>query len=139
MASGNKKAKARKPAAQPRFAPRETPRQSTNDLCPVFGFCYLASGFRISDCQQPAKAALADKLQELSQLTWSQIVQAPRTGMGTETIARDSVVPAIPPSVTPDVRLLSWRFGGGSRIIGYREDQVFHVVWVDPNHSVYAG
>lgn len=59
--------------------------------------------------------------------------------MGTETISRESINPAIPRHVTPDVRILSWRFGGGARIIGYREDQVFHIVWVDPNHNVYEG
>ncbi len=57
--------------------------------------------------------------------------------MGTETIARDSIIPAIPSYITDDIRLLSWRFGGGARMIGYREDQVFHLVWVDPNHGVY--
>lgn len=139
MANGSRKVKPRNPPTQPRIAPRETPRASTNDLRPLFGFYYLAIGFRISDCQQSDKAALADRLEELSQLTWGQIIQAPRQGMGTETIARDSIVPAIPHHVTPDVRLLSWRFGGGARIIGYREDEVFHIVWVDPNHQVYSG
>lgn len=66
-------------------------------------------------------------------------MQARREGMGTETIAHGSIIPAVPQHIPPDVRLLSWRFGEGARIIGYREDEAFQVVWVDPNHRVYRG
>lgn len=133
------KLKTRKPPSQPRVASREPLTRSTNDRAPYFSFYYLAQNFRISDCQQSDKSALAERLEELSQLTWGQIMQTPRTGMGTETISQESIAPAIPQHITPDVRILSWRFGRGARIIGYREDQVFHVVWVDPNHQAYSG
>lgn len=108
-------------------------------MCPHFSFCHLAPGFGVADCQQAQKAEFAQRLQELSGLTWGDINQAPRDGFGTEKIAQGSVRPAIPSHLSPDVNLLSFQFGGGSRIIGYRDHQVFHVVWIDPNHRVYTG
>ncbi len=137
MASG--RLKSRKPPSQPHVAAREPIARSTNDQPPCFTFCYLAPDFRVSDCEHSDKGAFADRLQELGQLTWGQITQAPRQGMGTETIPQDRIIPAIPRHITPDIRLLSWRFGRGARIIGYRDEQVFHVVWIDPNHRAYPG
>lgn len=72
-------------------------------------------------------------------MTWGQIIQAPSGGMGTEPIPQNQIIPPIPPHITPDITLLSWRFGQGARMVGYREGEAFHVVWVDPNHHVYSG
>jgi hypothetical protein len=121
------------------MAPRETPVGPTNQLRPYFSFHLLEAGFRVSDCQSHHKAEFAERLQELGQLTWLEILQAPRQGLGSEIISRNSIIPAIPPTITPDLRCLSFRFGQGARIIGFRDSQVFHVVWVDPNHRVYKG
>ncbi len=72
-------------------------------------------------------------------MTWGQIMQASRTGMGTEPIPQNQILPPIPQHIPPDITLLSWRFGQGARMVGYREGEVFQVVWIDPNHRVYPG
>jgi hypothetical protein len=133
------KAKDRKPPQNGRAAARKPHAGSTNHLNPHFSFYQLEAGYCVSDCQADHKAALADRLQELSQLTWGEILQAPRKGFGTETIAADSIRPRVPQLITPDVRFLSMYFGKGARLVGYRDDQVFHVVWIDPHHKVYNG
>jgi hypothetical protein len=127
-----KRPRTRKSPGQARIAARETPRQSTNRLRPIFSLYNLAAGFSVSDCQPNHKAEFAQRLEELSRLTWGEIVQAPRRGLGSETFAQNTIRVPIPDFVTPDVTLLSWRFGGAARIIGYRDDQVLHIVWVDP-------
>jgi hypothetical protein len=73
-------------------------------------------------------------------MTWGQIMNTHRRGLGSETISRDSLK-VQPPThlLTGDQELLSFHFGGAARFIGYRLDEVLHVVWVDPNHRVYPG
>lgn len=93
----------------------------------------------MTDCQRDQKAQFAERLQELSELTWGEINQAPRDGLGTEKIAQYSLREAIPEHISPDVRILSFKFGRGARMIGYREERVFHVVWVDLEHDVFNG
>ncbi|MDP9364975.1 MAG: hypothetical protein M3Q10_12250 [Chloroflexota bacterium] len=138
MPSGRKKVKPRTPPGQPHILARETPSGSTNNETPYFSFCHLQAGFRVTDCHQAQKAEFAQRLEELSRLTWNDINQAPRQGLGTETISRTSIRRPIPDHVTLDVRILSFYFGGGARMIGYRRDRVFHVLWIDPNHKVYG-
>jgi len=100
---------------------------------------FLVAGFRVSDCQPADKAAFAERLQAWGMMTWAQIMQAPREGLGTETIDRTSLQETPPNHVTPDVRLLAMRFGRGARVIGYRDDEILHIIWIDPNHKVYRG
>jgi hypothetical protein len=66
-------------------------------------------------------------------------MQAPREGLGTETLDRNSLDESPPDHVTPDVRLLALRFGRGARVIGYRDDEILHIIWIDPHHKVYRG
>lgn len=134
-----RRAKPRAPQGAPHVRAREPRGESTNRLHPLFSLRHLAAGFRVSDCQRSDKAAFADRLQELAQLTWTQIMLAPRQGIGTETIDHQSVREAIPTHVTPDRTLLAIRFGDKARIIGYREDEVLHIIWIDPEHRVYPG
>jgi len=43
----------------------------------------------VTDCEREAQAAFALTLHRLSQLTWQEIRNAPRHGLGTEKIVRD--------------------------------------------------
>jgi hypothetical protein len=110
---------------------------SASDQRPLFSFYHLEDGFRVSDCQARDRGDFAVRLEELSQLTWTQIILAPRQGLGAETIKRESIRVRVPSDLTRDLRIIAFRFGSGARIVGYREDRVFHVIWVDPNHRVY--
>lgn len=59
----------------------------------------------ITLCEKDEKAAFADKLRELSQLTWSQLRMSGRHGMGYEKIAHGSLRVAIPKQITEDVHI----------------------------------
>lgn len=116
---------------------RPSERKSTNQDTPWFCFNKLQNGHCISDCDQEQQAAVAETLRRLSQLTWNDINQAPRHGMGYEKIAQTAIKAAIPPAITEDVQLLAFRCHGLSPMIGYRFDRVFHLVWIDKSFDVY--
>lgn len=119
------------------LAERPAERRSTNRDTPWFCFHKLQRGRCIQDCDQEQQAAVAETLRRLSQLTWGEITQAPRHGLGCEKIERDSIQVAIPPHITEEVQLLSFRCHGLAPMIGYRLDRVFHLIWIDKNFDVY--
>ena len=43
----------------------------------------------------------------------------------------------LPPHVTPDVTILSFRTPGEARMIGYRSGETFHIIWFDWKFEVY--
>jgi len=70
-------------------------------------------------------------------MTWGEIIQAPRHGMGFETIARNAIRRPIPNHVTDDVTFIAFRFSGKKPMVGYRTDGMFHIIWFDCSYDLY--
>lgn len=112
-------------------------KETSNHKSPIFSFKYMESGHSIRDCPKEDKIVLADKLFQLSQMTWQDIFEAYRHGAGQEKIAKNSIRVPIPACVKEDTNLIAIRYNGKAPIIGFRENEVFHVLWVDFDYSVY--
>lgn len=128
----------KRPESGPRIqAPAARAEASDDSKTPHFCFHYLQKKYCISDCQKDEKAALADTLRKLSQLTWAQLRQANRKGSGYEKIARHSIRAPIPTHVTEDVNFIAFRFYANAPMVGYRLRETFHVCWLDHDFSLY--
>lgn len=105
---------------------------------PKFCLEHLRRSYCLSGCDKDEKAAFADRLYELSQLSWQQIAQSSRKGQGSEVIARTSIKgDAIPTVITEDVNILAFRCIGNAPMVGFRSGEVFHVVWIDRAFTLY--
>jgi hypothetical protein len=120
-----------------RVQARECASGSTDGLTPIFCLRYLAPPFCVTSCQTGEQAAFALTLRKLSTLTWQQIKNAHRHGLGTEKIGRSSIRAPIPGDITEDVDFLAVRFHGKAPMVGFRSNQVFHVVWLDRAFTLY--
>lgn len=121
-----------------RIASRESSTGSTDGMTPIFCMRFLAPPFCVTDCERHEQAAFAVTLRRLSMMTWMQIRNAPRHGLGSEKIGRASIRAPIPRGITDDVDFLSIRFNGMAPMVGFRSNQVFHVVWLDRAFTLYA-
>lgn len=70
-------------------------------------------------------------------MSWLEIRNAPRHGLGTEKISRDSLKVIVPASITEDVQFLALRFSGMKPMVGFRRNEIFHVVWLDRAFSLF--
>ncbi len=105
---------------------------------PVFSLRYLDRGrYGLSACQQREKAAFADTLHKLSQLTWQELRLSQRHGLGYETIARQALRVPIPQHITDEVRFIAFRFYGKAPMVGYRVKELFYVIWLDRDFTLY--
>jgi hypothetical protein len=109
------------------------PQQQT----PTFCLHYLHKDFCLLLCTKDEKAGFADTLHQLSQLTWAQIAQAPRKGLGYEIIPQEAIRAGLPPQVTKEVKILAFRFFGNATMVGYREGRLFHVLFLDREFKLY--
>ncbi|MFC2018725.1 hypothetical protein ACFLU4_02050 [Chloroflexota bacterium] len=105
---------------------------------PLFSFHYLQNSYCISKCQKNDKAAFTDAMRVLSSLTWSQIHGSHRHGLGTEKIKRNNIKVGIPGEIPEDTNYF-WaiRFSGNKPMIGFRDNDIYHIVWFDRKLSVY--
>lgn len=119
--------------------PRDTSGQleDSESKPPIFSFEHLQPNWCVQDCQQEERSEMLDKLRRLSSLTWKQIRQENRHGLGTEIIARNSIRAAIPSFLTEDEKILAFRAFGRAPMVGYKSGRVFHVLWVDRTFTLY--
>lgn len=109
---------------------------SNEDRYPKFSLRLLQNSCGLDKCNKDERAALIDKFAELSRLTWGQIRQAPRHGLGCETIDANSMKVPVPEDVNKD-RLIAFRFCGLAPMIGVRREATFYVLWLDRDFSAY--
>jgi len=119
-----------------RILPPE-PTADSNGQMPHFSLEHLQAPYAVDNCDQQHQAALAMALWKRSRMTWSEIISAPRHGLGTEMIARSSLRVPVPRGITDDVDFIALRFHGNAPMVGFRVGRVFHVVWLDHDFSVY--
>lgn len=99
---------------------------------PLFSFQFLDARYCISCCEKDDKAALADQLRILGSKTWAELQQAPKHGIGCERIERNAINGSFPRHLENDksVAFLAFRFSGKKPMVGYRDDEVFHIIWL---------
>ena len=110
---------------------------SSNNKRPVFSFANIQSSHGLKDCPDKDKIALLDKLSQLSQMTWQEIFQNDRHKTGQEKIPVKSIKEQVPPCVKADTNLIAIRYKGKAPMIGYRENEVFYILWIDYDYKVY--
>jgi hypothetical protein len=104
---------------------------------PTFSLRYLNKDYCLSKCTKEEKAAFADKLHKLSQLSWQEIMQADRHGLGFEKIAHSAIKTSIPAHLGEDVNIIAFRFAGKAPMVGYRDQATFYVIWLDRDFTLY--
>jgi hypothetical protein len=93
--------------------------------------------FCIGQCEKKEKAAFSDTLYKLSQLTWGEILSSQRHGCGHEKIDRKQITRPLPDDLKEDENIIAFRFCGKKPMVGYKRENVFHIIWVDPKFKLY--
>ncbi|WP_051918947.1 hypothetical protein [Basilea psittacipulmonis] len=90
-------------------------------------------------CEGEEKIALLETLHKLSQRTWQELRNSNRHGLGTEKIAYTAIKGCPVPDfiVEQNIPLLAFRFHEKKPMVGYRENQIFHILWLDRNFTLY--
>ena len=119
-------------------APILPPDNSDRFNYPVFCLKYLHRDYDVDSCSIEDRASLIRQMANLSRLSWDEIKLTPRHGMGSEKISRNSIRPSIPKEITSDVdSFIALRYSGRKTIIGFRNQFIFHLVYIDRDFTVY--
>ena len=106
---------------------------------PIFCFKFLHKDYSLKRCDKSEKVSLIDRLHALSQMTWVQIQSADKHGFGSEKISLDSIKPKLPLTLTEDIKhLIALRFDGLKPMVGYRNNSIFHIIFLDNKFDVYT-
>lgn len=109
----------------------------SNSLYPSFSLKYLQNNYHLSDCTNEEKLSFLDALLKRSKMRWCEIEQANKSGLGKENIDRNSIKVPIPSVVKEDAKIWALRFKGKAPMVGYREGEIFHILWIDRDFTLY--
>lgn len=117
-------------------------QQTTDSLpikegCIIFSLQYIQKNHCYSNCQPLEKQAFAEALFKRREMTWKLIAKENRHGLGYEKIERSSLNVTVPNIVPVDASILAFRFFGLAPMVGYRENDIFHILWLDREFKVY--
>lgn len=109
------------------------------EMPPVFSLQRIPNTkYCLSALDRDNKAAFADSIYKRRTITWKEIKQLHRHKLGFEKISRDSVKLNMPNSVTDDVNdFIAFRYNGMAPMVGYRQKDVFYVLWFDHDFTLY--
>jgi len=105
---------------------------------PVFCFKNCRKGYKPSDLDSPQKRkAFLQRLTKWSEMTWEDIRGQDRQGLGHEKIPQSSIKGSLS-GIGKDQVIISTYIGKKvARLIGFKTDGVFHVLWVDGKMDIY--
>ena len=106
---------------------------------PGFSLEKVESGKQcLSGLDQTHKDMFSDASFRRKGLTWRDIKTCDRHGVGTEKISKSSIDAPIPRFITEDVSdFLVFRYNGLNPMVGYRQRDVFFVLWFDHDFTLY--
>lgn len=131
------KIKANTPAKGKHISSQETVNYDKRP--PIFSLERIQNGnFCFSSLDQEHKAMFSEAIFRRKSITWSDIKFTDRHGLGTEKIPKSSIKAPIPPFITEDVEdFLVFRYHGKNPMVGYRQKDIFYVLWFDHNFTLY--
>lgn len=120
-----------------RISAKEAPNY--NERPPVFSLQRIPNTkYCLSALDKDDKSAFADSIYKRRIITWKEINNQSRYALGFEKISRDGIKSAIPKFITDDVdHFLAFRFNGKKAMVGFRQKDIFYVLWFDHDFSLY--
>ena len=76
-------------------------------------------------------------MHKLSRLSWAEIQNAPRHGLGFEKITQSQIRLTLPTHLTEEVSLLVFRYFGMKAMVGYRNKDTYYILALDRDFTLY--
>ena len=108
--------------------------ESTDNLPPLFSFQYTVKGFDLSACDLHCAKKVIDLIDKFSKVSWRDSKSTQRHGIGFEKISD------LKKDITEEFEgrtILSCSLSEIMRFLGFREQQIFYVLWIDKTGEIY--
>lgn len=114
--------------------------EDSNGLPVLFSFERVQNGdYCFSTLDKEDKNSVAEALFRRKNMTWNDVMFAPKHGLGTEKIPLDAIKAARPRFLTPDVNdVLAFRYAGKKPMVGHRDGRIFYILWFDKDFTLYS-
>lgn len=114
----------------------EKPKSTDHENC-IFCFINYNDRFPLEELRKDNIKIFINELKRIESMTWHQILID--RGLNYESIPIKQLNYTLPSNIPLDANICSMRFNKKFRVVGYRVQQYFYVIWIDENHETYNG
>ena len=118
-----------------KIAPREVPGGSFQDEPPKFSLQHIQDDYCITKCEPNDQLQFIQSMIKRKNISWKELSALPHEKLGCEIIRHLKVQI---PKCAEDKSIIAFRFSGRKPMIGFRERDVFYILWFDRDFSVYT-
>lgn len=129
---GKKNRRGTPPKDNPNIKPGPLP---DNPGCPTLSFRLLEKGWGFEDLSPDKAHAFLEKWIKRGNMTWDEIMQAPKHGLGSESLPAKQILPQLPKWMDTNSKLIVLRHFDRLAQVGIRHSDVFEVVWIEPEYN----
>ncbi len=115
--------------------PRDESPVSYMDEPPAFSLKYIQKAYCISECEKEDRLAFLEAMLKRKETSWNTLSSCDYQGLGYEKIKHGLNVQV--PKVAAGKAIIAFRFSGKKPMVGFRERDIFYVLWLDRDFSVY--
>lgn len=119
-----------------KISPRENPGGSYQDEPPKFSLQFIQASHCINKCEAEEQRDFVQAMYKRKDQSWKSLQSMPHEKLGFEPIKQGFKVSI--PQCAAEKTLLAFRFSGQKAMIGFRERDVFYILWFDRDFSVYV-
>ena len=102
---------------------------------PLLCLRHCRSGWGVEELRPEQCQQFLIKWNKRAKLTWDELVQHDRHGLGSEFIPAAKIKPSPPPDSIKRDRYLVLRHDGNLPFVGFRTGDVFHVLWIEKKYN----
>jgi len=120
-----------------KFTVPDTPNY--NNMPPIFSLeKIVGDNYCFSELDDIDKKQFAESIFKRRNINWKDIYNLPKHTLGTEKIPKSQIKGSLPNFITEDMNdFLVFRFSGLKSMVGYREKNIFYVLWFDKDFTLY--
>lgn len=91
----------------------------------------MRNGYSVNDLDQDGQTSFLLKLEDRADMTWARVIVAGRHALGIEMMDASAIKCGLPFGDACPPKFMVMRYHGKLPMVGWRERDVFHIVWVE--------
>ncbi|WP_257181393.1 hypothetical protein [Corynebacterium cystitidis] len=98
---------------------------------PALSFRHVQKGWGFEELSNGQRLAFLTKWQERCKISWKELSQHKKHGLGSELLPRHVIKPMIPRQFTDVEKFRVYRHEGNHALAGWRGANIFYVIWIE--------
>ncbi len=110
-----------------------------DDMPPIFSLeKVIGDDYCFTKLDDTNKKQFAESIYKRRDIKWSEIKKINKHKLGTEQIPKHQIKGKMPNNIKDDTNyFLAFRYNGKKSMVGYRDKNIFYIIWFDHNFTLY--